>query len=312
MHWMALSSSSSSCWTFGASFAKGSDAVPQDPDITDIPNLLELLGVKANFGSCRTARATSCNLQPASDYLTICVARRHDKFLAVFAIASIACQDLTKKESCYKAATWRTACLAKISSHLLRLLANHATGSCLAPTRQFQGKDFTATMTSPIPLNPLKWSPIPACTTFRYKCLYLKHGPEVQMSTSSLPTLQSTNTVYAPSQQLPGQKYAKIMFMEFVWGANLPSKDKDCAIAWNSRPKNGLLVKVVPHKCRMSAEHVRTVHVFHGVHEEGTSLLCLLEVVQKQMFQAHCRPWKWTVPHCACGPSALPWFASCL
>ena len=84
---------------------------------------------------------------------------------------------------------------------------------------------------------------------------------------------------------------AKIMFMEFVWGANLSSKDKDCAIAWNSRPKNGLLVKVVPHKCRMSSEHVRTVH---GVHE-GTSLLCLLEVVQKQMFQAHCRPWKWTV-----------------
>ena len=176
--WMALSSSSSSCWTFGASFAKGSDAVPQDPDIPDIPNLLELLGVKSNFRSCRTARATSCDLQPASDYLTICVARRHDKFLAVFAIASIACQDLTKKESCYKAATWHTACLAKISSHLLRLLANHATGSCLAQTKQVQGKDFTATMTSPIPLNPLKWSPILACTTFRYKCLYLKHGPK--------------------------------------------------------------------------------------------------------------------------------------
>lgn len=150
---MALSSSSSSCCTFGASFAKGSDAVPQDPDI---PNLLELLGVKANFRSCRTARATSCNLQPASDYLTICVARRHGKFLAVFAIASIACQDLAKKESCYKAATWHTACLAKISSHLLRLLANHATGSCLAPTRRVRGKDFTATMTSPIPLIPLK------------------------------------------------------------------------------------------------------------------------------------------------------------
>lgn len=159
MHWMALSSSSSSCWTFGASFAKGSDAVPQDPDIPDIPNLLELLGVKSNFRSCRTARATSCNLQPASDYLTICVATRHGKFLAVFAIASIACQDLAKKESCYKAATWHTACLAKISSHLLRLLANHATGSCLAPTRQVQGKDFTATMTHPFPLIPLNDRP---------------------------------------------------------------------------------------------------------------------------------------------------------
>ena len=144
--WMALSSSSSSCWTFGASFAKGSDAVPHDPDIP--------------FGT------------PGS--------KSYRKFRAVFAIASIACKDLAKKESCYKAATWHTACLAKISSHLLRLLANHATGSCLAPTQQVQGKDFTATMTSPI---PLKWSPVQACTTFGYKCLYLKQGQKVQMST---------------------------------------------------------------------------------------------------------------------------------
>ena len=100
---------------------------------------LELLGVKATFRSCRIARAT-CNRLATS------------KFRAVFAIASIACKDLAKKESCYKAAAWHTACLAKISSHLLRLLANHATGSCLAPTQQVQGKDFTATMTSPIPL----------------------------------------------------------------------------------------------------------------------------------------------------------------
>ena len=191
--WMALSSSSSSCWTFGASFAKGSDAVPQDPSI---PNLLELLGVKANF-RCRTARAT-CN-----QLATICVARRHGKFRAVFAIASIACQDLAKKESCYKAATWHTACLAKISSHLLRLLANRATGSCLDQHSKFREKTLQRPWLHPFPWNdrpsqPAQPSGTSACTwstAKEYKWVHLYTYFNVY-----------TNTVYVTSQQLPGQK----------------------------------------------------------------------------------------------------------